>query len=184
MDIFPKKTFLLNISHHLDWRVVLGRTLRAIKPVKQVSNSGLARSSQHFVRHFPAVSQLRASWGRGAALLKTFPLCVQRMVTVQSHHFTPPLTWSGQGHGLQILISDMEVKLVIKFFRNLEIFALLEVPSDSRGSMRWSARCCSAAAEKCQCCLRQGGKAGFMGFGVLERSLESFGFFCLLGNTN
>lgn len=54
------KNFLLDISHHLHWRVVLGRTLRAIKPVKQVSNPGLpgnARSSQRFVRHFPAVSE-------------------------------------------------------------------------------------------------------------------------------
>lgn len=77
----------------------------------------------------------------------------------------------------------MEAELVVKFYRNLELFALLLVPSDSRGSTRWSARCCPAAAEKCQGCLRQGGSR-FMGFGAFERSLESFGFFCLLGNTN
>lgn len=46
--------------------------------------------------------------------MKTFPLCVQRTVSVQSQHFTPPaaqepLTWSGQGHELQILISEMEL---------------------------------------------------------------------------
>lgn len=158
--------------------------------MKQVSNSGLprnARNSQHFVRHFPAVPECsQGVKGKRSYTCGNLSPGVQRTVSVQPQHSTPPaaqepLTRSGQGHGLQILISEMEAELVIKFFRNLELFALLEVPSDSRGSTRWSARCCPAAAEKCQCCLRQG---GFMDFGVFERSLEYFGFFCLLGNTN
>lgn len=129
--------------------------------------------------------QPRGSWGRGATLLKICPLCVQRTVSVQSQHLTPPaaqepLTWSQQRHGLQVLISEMEAELVIKFFRNLKLFALQEVPSDSRGSMRWSARCCPAAAEKCQHCLKQAGSR-IHGFWSLWEVIRVFWVFLPIG---